>query len=110
MTWSVLSVSHPTWGDAMQAIVTGVVRHFKQRGHKRDFAIEQASLALGLSQRKARSIYYGEPFAAARADYDALKRAYRRHLDTVIADLEQRSEEARLQREQMEFGFDQTED
>lgn len=103
MTRNNFSNSNPEWFRAIEGIVLETVLYFRNRGHKRDVAIEQASLALGLSGRKTRSIFYQEPIGLGRDEYDTIRKAFARHLAHQEDDLMKRSEAARLRRAQIEM-------
>lgn len=87
----------------VEEIVDDTIRFFRNRGHKRDVAIEQTALALGLTPRKTRSVFYGETFALLDCEIRHIRRAFARHLDERADDLARRSQEARMRRRQMDM-------
>lgn len=93
----------PSWRTAIEKMVHDAVTGFKRHGLKIDGAIEQASLALGISQRSAFSIYYGQPIALTEAHYRAILDRFLLHLDAQAADLDHRAAEIRARRQQLEM-------
>jgi hypothetical protein len=87
---------------ATEEMVFETVTYFRNRGHKRDIAIEQTALALGLSPRKTWSLFYSQPVAVLGEEYNRIRRAFANHLDEQADDLVRRSEAARLRRQQIE--------
>lgn len=87
----------------IQEIVSDAVMFFRNRGHNRTTAIEQAALALGMTQRKTRSIFYGEAFTLLDCEIRRVRAAFLTHLDQQADDLARRSEEARARRRQFEL-------
>jgi ABC-type transporter lipoprotein component MlaA len=103
MAWRQVSNSPPEWFREIEEMVCETILFFRNRGHNQDIAIEQTALALGLTRRKTRSIFYQEPFAAARDEYAAIRRAFIAHLEHQAEDLAHRSEAARMRRRQMQL-------
>ena len=68
--------SNPEWLRAAEEMVVDTVLFFRNRGHRRDTAIEQGALALGLTSRKAWSLFYQQPVAIAREEYQQIRRAF----------------------------------
>lgn len=93
----------PDWLRAIEEMVFETVTFFRTRGHNRDIAMEQTSLALGISRRRVWAIFYQEPFAATREQYGELRQSFARHLATQETELAKRSEAARLRRMQIEM-------
>ena len=87
---------------ATEKMVFEAVTFFRDRGHKRDIAIQQAASALGLSPRKAWSLFYGQPVAVLTDEYRRVRGAFVAHLDVQAEDLARRSEAARVRRRQFE--------
>lgn len=88
---------------ATEEMVTETVMYFRNRGHDRDVAIDQASLALGLTRRRTWTFYYQQPAAAIRDEYLKIRARFVDHLDAQAEDLARRSEAARLRRRQIEM-------
>jgi hypothetical protein len=88
---------------ATEEMVTETVMFFRNRGHGRGVAIDQASLALGLTRRRTWTFYYQQPAAAIRDEYLQIRARFIEHLDEQAEDLTRRSEAARLRRRQMEL-------
>lgn len=105
MAWNKVSNADQDWLRAIEAMVSDTVTYFRNRGHKRDIAIEQASLALGISQRKTKSIFYQEPVAASQEDRDRVFQAFMSHLDQQAEDYARRAEAVKAKRRQMELGI-----
>lgn len=93
--------ANPEWLRAVEEMVVETVLYFRNRGHNRDTAIEQGSLALGLSNRRVWSFFYQQPVAIAREEYEQIRSAFAAHLDHQAEDLARRSEAARLRRRQL---------
>lgn len=91
------------WLRQVEEIVCDVVLYFSNRGHSRDVSIEQTGLALGLSARKTKRIFYQEPTAVFAEDHQSVKRLFAEHLYQRERDLARRSREARLRRKQIEL-------
>ena len=104
MSCNEFSKSDPEWFRAIESMVCDTVLFFRNRGHKRDIAIEQAALALGLSNRKARSIFYQEPVGTLREEYEAIRERFARHLEYQAEDYARRSEGVRAKLRQMDLG------
>lgn len=105
MTRNNFSNSNPEWLRAIEGMVSETVLFFRNRGHNRDVAIEQAALALGMTRRKARSIFYQEPVGVAREERDRVFQAFMCHLDDQADDYTRRAEAVRAKRRQMEIGL-----
>ena len=84
-------------------LVDEVVTMFRNRGYRSAIAIEQTALALGLSERRVRSIFYGEAFTLAAGEYAAIRRQYMNHLDVEADHLASRFEAIKAKRRQMEL-------
>ena len=95
--------SNPQWIRAIEEMIFETVIFFRQRGHKRDIAIEQASLALGLTQRRTWSIFYEQPFAITRDEYAAIRERFARHLEFQADAYARQSEIVRAKLRQMEL-------
>lgn len=85
----------------VEEIVHDTVTFFRNRGHKRETPFEQTALALGISQRKAWSIFYGQAFAVLPSEYRRIRDGFVRHLDERADDLTRRSDQARMRRQQL---------
>jgi hypothetical protein len=90
-------------------IVVETVTHYANLGHSRPGAIEQAALALEMSPRRAKSLWYDPNIVAVRrAEYEHLRVRYAAHLEVKADELAQRSREARerarVMRQQQELG------
>ncbi len=101
-----MTVSRKTFCDydadrTVAEIVDDTVTFFRNRGHKRDTPFEQAALALGISQRKAWSIFYGQAFTLLPSEYRRIRDGFVRHLDERADDLARRSDQARMRRRQL---------
>lgn len=105
MSWNKNSNSNPDLLGSLEAMVLETVLYFRNRGHRRDIAIEQGALALGLSPRKVKSIFYQEPVATSREEYDHIFLAFMRHLDAEAADYTRRAEAVKAKRRQMALGL-----
>jgi hypothetical protein len=90
-------------------IVVETVTHYGNLGYSRPSAIEQAALALEITPRRVKSLWY-EPdvIAVRRAEYEHLRVRYTAHLEAKADELAQRSREARERarvfRQQEELG------
>ena len=101
MTWS--NFSKESLVRDLEHLVRDAVRHFRGCGCKSEHAIEQAALALDMTCRRARALYYGEAFTASTEEAKRVRDAYIRHLDQQTADLVKRVEAVRAKRRQMEL-------
>ena len=100
MTWKEKS------GDGLRAVesmVAEAITFFRNRGHRRTIAIEEAALALGITPRRTRSIFDGESVAMRPAEMDMVFRRFLRHLDAQAEDYAQRSAAVKAKRRQMEM-------
>ena len=88
---------------ATEVMVSETVTYFRNRGHAHDVAIDQASIALGLTRRRTWTFYYQQPAAAIRDEYLRIRARFVDHLDEQAEDLARRSEAARLRRQQIEL-------
>ena len=100
-----LSNLPPQWSRAIEGIVAEVVVWFRNRGHTRNVAIDQAALALHLTPRKTRSILDREPFAMRREEYDRIFEAFMRHLDFQTEDHLAKTAAAKAKRRQIELSL-----
>lgn len=105
LSWGNQTNSEPQWSRAVEGIVAETVTWFRNRGHARNIAIEQAALALELTPRKTRSILDGDPFAMRREEYDRTFEAFMRHLDFQTEDHLRRAEASKAKRRQMEMSL-----
>lgn len=103
LTRNNLCDSESQWIKAAEQIIYETVISFRQRGLRRDAAIEQASLALGITPRRTWSIFYDQPFAMPRKEYERLKKNFAAHLEAEAIDLARRADAARLRRQQIEL-------
>ncbi len=92
-------------------IVVETVTHFANLGHSRPTAIEQAALALDITPRRAKSLWYDPNIVAVRrTEYERMKVRYAAHLEAKADELAQRSREARerarVLRQQQELGIE----
>lgn len=71
-------------GDVM-SLIDDAVSAYRNRGLPRTIATEQASVALGITPRRAKSLLYGESFKVTGKEYRAISEAYVRHLDDEAA-------------------------
>lgn len=101
MTWSKLSITD-TLGDVM-SLLDQVVTDYRNRGHSRAVATEQAALALGITPRRVKSLLYGEAFKVTREEYRAIKAQYMKHLDAEAESLSARFQAVMAKRLQMEM-------
>jgi hypothetical protein len=74
---------------------------FRNRGHSRQQAVDQAALALGVTPRKAKAWLYGESFKATEEEARAVRLRYLDHLDAEAESLAERSEAIRSRRRQI---------
>jgi len=88
----------------VEEIVADTVTFFRNRGHKRDIAIEQTALSLGITPRKAKSIFYGEIFTLLDGEITSIRAAFARHLEWQAEDYARRSEAVKLKLRQMDLG------
>ncbi len=65
----------------VEEIVCETVTYFRNRGHRSEVAIEQAALALGLTPRKARSVFYGEAFTFLSCEIRRIRDAFVNHME-----------------------------
>lgn len=103
MTCNNLCDDDPDWVRSIESMVSETVLFFRNRGHRRDAAIEQAALALGLSNRRTWSFFYSQPVAAARDEYGAIRERFARHLEYQADDYARRSEGVRAKLRQMDL-------
>lgn len=101
MAWSHFSKSDPLRQAAEW--IDQTVTAIRNRGHTREHAMEQASLALGVGRRRVRALLYGEAFSIAPDELDRLRDGFLAHLDDEAEHLAQRAAEARARRRQMEL-------
>lgn len=89
--------------DVIASMIDDAVAAFRNRGLTREYALEQASLALGIKPRRAKMYLYREPVAFIAAEYQQIKTAYLRHLDDEAEDLARRREAIKARRAQLEL-------
>lgn len=85
MSWSKVSVS----GDVEHAgrLVRDAVQARRRAGQKNEMAIAEAADALGLSERRARGLLYGEVFKLAAEEFRRLRYRWQADVDKQTADL-----------------------
>lgn len=105
MTCNNICETDPDWLRAIEEMVVDTVLFFRNRGHRRDIAIEQAALALGLSNRRTWSLFYQQPVATARAEYETIRQAFARHLEYQAEDYVRRSDAVKAKLRQMEMAI-----
>ena len=91
-------------------IVVETVTHYANLGYNRPSAIEQAALALEITPRRVKSLWYDPNVVAVRkTEYERLRVRYAAHLEAKADELAQRSREARerarVLRQQQELGI-----
>lgn len=93
--------------DEAIASVTKVVRFYRWRGAKLDTALHLAALDLGITQRRARSLYNRELQGIKEGEHRGIVEAYLAHVAAKVAALraeavllEEQSQEALLRRRQ----------
>lgn len=91
-----------TLGDVM-SLLDQVVTDYRNRGHSRTLATEQAALALGITTRRAQALLYGQAFKITREEYRAIKAQYMKHLDAEAESLSARFQAVMAKRLQMEM-------
>lgn len=101
MDWSNFSTNDPL--RHVMSLLDDAVSSYRNRGHSRQHAVEQAALALGITPRRAKSLLYGEAFTVAVEEYRAIKARFLDHLDAEAEHLAARSAAARARRRQMEL-------
>jgi hypothetical protein len=81
------SVSEADGGALRRAvnIVTSAVRARRSMGHKNEYAIEQAAMALGMTPRRIAGLMYGEVFRLASNEYLGLMARWGRDIDQQIS-------------------------
>lgn len=97
--------SHNDRLRTVEEIVDDTVTFFRNRGHKRDVALEQTALALGLTPRRTRRIFYGEAVALLGVECRQIRQAFVCHLEKRADEYALKSEtvRARLRQMQMEI-------
>jgi len=103
MTCNNLCNADPDWLRSIEEMVCETVIFFRNRGHRRDAAIEQAALALGLTNRRTWSFFYQQPVATVREEFESIRQAFARHLEYQAADYIRRSEIVRAKLRQIEL-------
>jgi len=88
----------------IEEIVADVVTFFRNRGHNRDVALEQTALALGITPRKAKSIFYGEAWTLLDCEITRVRDRFIRHLEWQADDYTRRSDAVKAKLRQMEIG------
>lgn len=76
-----------TDADSAASLVRRAILARRSRGHKNEFAIEDAAYGLGLTVRRAKSLLYGEVFKVAGDEYRRLLRRWRADIDQQAAEL-----------------------
>ena len=99
MAWSNFSKSDPVRVAA--EFVDAAVTAYRNRGHSRTDAMDQAALALGISPRRAKALVYGEAFAMATEELRAIKSRFIAHLDDQMAHHEAEKQKLRERLQQM---------
>lgn len=91
--------------DTRQAslLVDEVVNHFVNRGNTRERAVVMAARALGLTDRKAKKLLYGEICAVVADEYREMRRRFLEHLDDEARHLAERHIAVWARRRQMEM-------
>jgi len=84
-------------------LIDDVVTSYRNRGYTRQYATEQAALALGITSRRAKSFLYGEVYSVAAHEYRLLKYRFLTHLDDEAEHLSERLAAIRERRAQMEM-------
>lgn len=79
MRWSDFSDSNAMFRNA-ESCVCKVVLAFRNQGLRSAHAIERAAQTLGLTNRKTRSVFYGEAATFDRAEYQTMQKEYRQYL------------------------------
>lgn len=103
MTWTKSANLPPHWLETLEHAVCDCVNWFRNRGHTRSIAIEQAAEALELTPRKTRSIINREPIGMSREQYDAVFERFMAHLDHQTAEHLKAAETAKARRKQWEL-------
>lgn len=103
MAWSNFSKLDPLREAA--SMLEETVTAYRNRGHTRQHAVEQAALALGMTPRRAKALLYGEAFNVALDEYNAIKQRFLEHLDQEAESLAARFEAVRAKRRQMEMSL-----
>ena len=85
MSWSDFSNREQSVMASVALAIRTTILARKQSGAKVGDAIEQGALALGVSPRWARSIFYGEPCVIRPAERIGIMARWSRHLDTRVA-------------------------
>jgi hypothetical protein len=99
MTWSKVSNGDPLCG--VMSLLDQVVTDYRNRGHTRTIATEEAARALGITPRRAKSLLYGEAFKVQTEEYRAIKEKYLDHLDAEAANLAARFQAIMEKRQQL---------
>lgn len=85
-------------------IVYETVTFFRNKGHKGDAPFEQASLTLGISQRKTWSVFYGQAFTFLDCEVNRIRARFVAHLEWQAEDYVRRSDALKAKIKQMELG------
>ena len=101
MTCSSFSKSDPV--RATKELIDRTVSNFRNRGLTRAIALDEASAALGITPRKAKSLLYDETFAVSETEYRSISERFRAHLRDEAAILSARAAAALAEIRQLEI-------
>lgn len=91
------------WIRPIEEMVVDTVRFFRNLGHSRDVSIEQAALALGMTQSRAWCFFYQKHAAPTADEYHRVRARFVTHLEFQADEFARRSEALRVRLRQMDL-------
>ena len=103
---AVMACSKVSVIDALREVtilLDEAVTSYRNRGHSRAVATDDAAKALGVTPRRAKALLYGESFKVTDEEHRAIKLAYLAHLDDEAAHFSAMLDAAKTKRRMMEM-------